>query len=232
MRNPKLRNPARMISIRPRHLLLLTFLALVAVVPLGGRALELAFHGRTDLAIGSRVAPDLPLAPGEPVQTGIEADPVLRDGYLLQPFARFETTALLLSRNRQRWPVADAAADLAPIDLAIGWGAMSVPSELAKLRVWQFGRFYYWRVRKGERFDPRSAIPLSTNLHLIPADRAVRRALMRAREGDLIQLEGRLVDAIHPELGRWRSSRVRTDTGDGACEILLVDRVRLRPSRD
>lgn len=220
-----------MIPIRPWQLLLLLLLALAALVPLGGRALDLALHGRTDLEIGSRVAPDTPLAPDDPVQTDVSEDQILHEGFVLHPFARFETTALVLSRNRQRWPVADAAAGLAPIDLALGWGRMSVPSELAKLRIWQFGRFYYWRVRDGARFDPRDAIPLSTNVHLIPADRAARRALMRAREGDMIHLQGRLVDATHPELGRWRSSRVRTDTGDGACEILLVERVTLRPGR-
>lgn len=220
-----------MIPIRPWHLLLLLLLALGGLWPLGSRVLDLALHGRTDLEIGSRIAPDLPLAADAPFQTDASEGPVPYLDFLLYPFARFDATALVLSRNRQRWPVADAVAELAPIDLALGWGRMSVPSELDKLRIWQFGRFYYWQVRAGERFDPRAAIPLSTNIHLIPADRSVRRALMRVREGDLIRLEGRLVDATHPELGRWRSSRVRTDTGDGACEILLVDRVTLRPSR-
>jgi hypothetical protein len=222
-----------MIPIRTWHLLLLLALSLCALLPFGGRGVDLLFNGRTDLTIGSRIAPDRPLAPAHPVQLNTTGEePIRLLGYTLHPFAKFEITALVLSRNRQRWPVADAAGGLAPIDFALGWGAMSAPSELAKLRIWQFGRFYYWRVRNGERFDPSSAIPLSTNVHLIPADRSVRRALMRAREGDLIRLEGRLVDAAHPELGWWRSSRTRTDTGDGACEILLVDRVTLRPGRD
>lgn len=221
-----------MIPIRLWHLLLLLALSLCALLPLGGRGADLLLNGRTDLAIGSRVAPDRPLAPAHPVQINTTGDaPIPHEGLTLNTFAKFEITALLLSRNRQRWPVADAAGDLAPIDFALGWGAMSVPAEIAKLKIWQFGRFYYWRVRDGARFDPRDAIPLSTNVHLIPADRSVRRSLMRAREGDLIRLEGRLVDATHPEMGRWRSSRVRTDTGDGACEILLVERVTLRPDR-
>jgi len=220
-----------MIPIRPWHLLLLLAFSLCVLLPLGGRGVDLLLNGRTDLKIGTRIAPDRPLAPAHPVQINTTGDaPIPHEGFTLQPFAKFKITGLLLSRNRQRWPVADAAGDLAPIDFALGWGSMSVPSKIAKLRIWQFGRFYYWRVRNGERFDPRSAIPLSANIHLIPADRAVRRALMRAREGDLIRLEGRLVDATHPEFGRWRSSRVRSDTGDGACEILLVERVTARPS--
>lgn len=230
-----------MIPIRPWQLLLLLLMSLITLVPVGGHLLDLALNGRTDLEIGSRLAPNTPIAPFPPVQMPLDhkgidqmdlnqTGPIPHQGFRLYPVARFETEALVLSRNVQRWPVADAARDLAPLDLALGWGLMSTPSEIAKLKIWQWGRFYYWRVRGGERFDPRAAIPLSTNVHLIPATPEVRRALMRVREGDLIRLEGRLVDAHHPELGWWRSSRTRTDTGNGACEILFVERVL--PQRD
>jgi len=133
--------------------------------------------------------------------------------------------ALILSKNKQRWPLADVAAELVPLDLALGWGLMSTPQEIAKLRIWQWGRSFYWRVRGGERFNPGDAIPLAANINLIPADDTVRRALMRAREGDLIRLEERLVDAHHPDMGWWRSSRTRAETGDRTSEILLMERV-------
>lgn len=221
-----------MIPIRPWQLLLLLLLALGTALPLGSGAVDLVRNGRTDLAIGSRVAPDRPLAPHPPVQTDLAgAEPIPHGGYLLQPVAQFEIEALVLSRNVQRWPFADAGKDLAPLDLALGWGLMSVPAEVGRLRVWQLGRFAYWRVRDDAPFDLATASVSATNVHLIPATPQVRAELMRAREGDLIRLEGRLVDASHPDLGRWRTSRVRTDTGDGACEILLVERVRLRPGR-
>lgn len=222
-----------MIPIRPWQLIALLLIALSGLIPLAAAGVDLALHGRTDLSTGSRLAPDRPLAPHQPVQGPVltSADQITHDGFTLDPVATFEIEALILSRNRQRWPWADGAKDLAPIDLALGWGAMSAPSELAKLQIWQWGRFYYWRVRRGEQFDPNAAIPLSTNIHLIPANRSVQHALLAAREGDLIRLEGRLVDAHHPELGWWRSSRTRSDTGDGACEILLVERVTLRPGR-
>jgi hypothetical protein len=221
-----------MIPIRPWQLLLLLLLALGALIPLGVRALDLALNGRTDLVIGSRLDPGRPLAPYPPEQVNLHAAaPVPHEGYLLHPVARFETEALVLSRNVQRWPFADAGRDLAPLDLALGWGLMSAPSTLERLTIWQWGRFYFWRVRRGEVFDPAIAVPLSTNVHLIPASPEIRKALMRARPGDLIRLEGRLVDAYREDLGWWRTSRTRTDTGDGACEILLVERVLLRPGR-
>ena len=221
-----------MITIRPWQLLLLLLLALGAALPLGARAIDLVWNGRTDLAIGSRLAPERPLAPHHPVQTDLPgADPFDHQGYTLHPVATFEVEALVLSRNVQRWPLADAGKHLAPLDLALGWGMMSTPREIEKLTIWQWGRFYFWKVRDGAAFDAAAAIPASTNVHLIPASPEIRRTLMQARAGDLIRLEGRLVDASHPNLGWWRSSRSRTDTGDGACEILLVERVLLRPYR-
>jgi hypothetical protein len=75
------------------------------VVPLGGRALDLALHGRTDLEIGSRIAPGLPLAADAPFQTDVSGDPVPYLDFLLHPFARYKTLAVILSRNGQRWPV-------------------------------------------------------------------------------------------------------------------------------
>ena len=40
---------------------------------------------------------------------------------------------------------------------------------------------------------------------------------------ELVHLEGELVEATGPEIGTWRSSLSRTDTGNGACELMLVD---------
>lgn len=94
-----------MIPIRHWRLVLLILLALAAVVPLGGRALDLALHGRTDLEIGSRIAPGLPLAADAPFQTDVSGEPVPYLDFLLHPFARYKTLAVILSRNGQRWPV-------------------------------------------------------------------------------------------------------------------------------
>jgi hypothetical protein len=43
------------------------------------------------------------------------------------------------------------------------------------------------------------------------------------RTGALIHLSGRLVEATGPEIGTWRSSLTRTDTGNGACELVWVE---------
>jgi hypothetical protein len=35
-------------------------------------------------------------------------------------------------------------------------------------------------------------------------------------------LAGELVEATGPQIGTWRSSLSRTDTGNGACELMWV----------
>ena len=70
----------------------------------------------------------------------------------------------------------------------------------------------------------------ATNLHIIPADAAIARVCKSLRRGELIRLEGQLVEATGPEIGTWRSSLRRDDTGKGACELLLVESVA-KPER-
>ena len=45
------------------------------------------------------------------------------------------------------------------------------------------------------------------------------------RTGELIHLSGLLVEATGPEIGTWRSSLSRTDSGNGACELVWVEEI-------
>ena len=53
----------------------------------------------------------------------------------------------------------------------------------------------------------------------------VERSLKKLREGDIVLLQGYLVDVDHESGWRWRTSMSRTDTGAGACEIVYVEHV-------
>ncbi|WP_166627906.1 hypothetical protein [Thiopseudomonas denitrificans] len=43
------------------------------------------------------------------------------------------------------------------------------------------------------------------------------------RPGQVIALEGYLVDAAAPDGWRWNTSLTRKDTGTGACELFWVE---------
>lgn len=166
------------------------------------------------------------LAPDEPRQQALDAAaPTFRkDRYEIKALAEFTLEARVLGRENYRF---DAGADLAPVDLALGWGPMSDSAVLAEIAIHQRHRFYYWLT---VTFPiPRRDIEThSANMHLIPASRAVADRLKSARSGHIVNLSGYLVEAHHDDGRRWRSSLTREDTGDGACELVWVETVTLR----
>lgn len=143
------------------------------------------------------------------------------DAYRLTPRAHFALSARVLARADYRF---DAGADLVPTDLALGWQQMSDSAVLDHIEIIQANRFYYWSVR---RFPiPRRVIETeSANMHLIPADAEVRRELEHVRVGDVISLDGYLVDARRADGFVWRTSLTRDDTGAGACELVYVEQL-------
>lgn len=66
-------------------------------------------------------------------------------------------------------------------------------------------------------------------MHMVPADAAVARALKRVRVGDVVTLDGYLIEADKPGGWKWRSSLTREDTGSGACELVYVRDIVISP---
>ena len=139
--------------------------------------------------------------------------------------AGYDISARILSREDYRF---DRLADLVPEDLALGWGPMSDNHVLAAFDVSQGARFYTWRPRGPLPIARDDVIVHSANTHVIPADARIRSELARLRVGQVVHLAGTLVDAIRDD-GAWlRTSLTRTDTGAGACEVMLVENVEVR----
>ena len=162
------------------------------------------------------------LAPEIPTQIDLDQGTTLQRGDItLVTRARFVLTARVLSREDYH---IDAGARLAPVDLAMGWGRMSDSSVLASIQISQGNRFYHWHV---DSFPiPRREIETSSaNMHMIPADPAVLAELEHVRAGEVVHLEGFLVDASRPDGWRWRTSMTRDDTGNGACELVYVESI-------
>lgn len=167
------------------------------------------------------------LAPDAPLQTDLsQPQPLLHmQDATLKPLAKFALTARVLSREDYEF---DEGAVLSPTDLALGWGRMSDSSVLSHIDIHQSVRFYTWDVQ--EFPIPRREIEISSaNMHMIPADAEVARALKRVRVGDLVTLDGLLVEADRPGGWRWRSSMTRDDTGAGACELVYVENLAIDP---
>jgi hypothetical protein len=169
-------------------------------------------------------APEGVLAAGAPVEDDLPsgAGPSMRRGkFTLEVRASFELTARVLSREDYEY---DDLAPIVPVDLALGWDRMSENEVLKKIRISQSNRFYYWYV---DDFPiPRREIEESSaNMHMIPADADVERALHNVHSGQVVHIEGFLVDARRDDGRTWQTSRSRDDTGAGACEIVYVESI-------
>ena len=162
------------------------------------------------------------LAPEEPLQ-GPPASPDAWThlDHRFTSLASFELHARVLARERYRF---DRAAELSPVDLALGWGRMSDSSVLARIEIRQQDRWYYWS--SPELPIPEAEITShSANMHMIPATPVVRDRLLDVRVGQVIRLRGQLVRAEGLDRWTWTSSLSRQDTGAGACEVIWVESV-------
>ncbi|HEY2346982.1 MAG TPA: hypothetical protein VGH80_14075 [Xanthomonadaceae bacterium] len=161
------------------------------------------------------------LAASEPEQHNLDHAAPFQDGkFSITPLADFSVTARVLSRADYRW---DRSSALSPTDLALGWGRMSDSAVLARLDISQSGRWYYYHWSTNPPPIPQDEIIRSSaNMHMIPANDTVRYQLDRVHPGDVVHLEGQLIEARGGDGSVWRSSMTRTDTGDGACEVVFV----------
>lgn len=162
------------------------------------------------------------LAPDAPLQVDLEHGAQLQQGKVtLTTRAHFDITARVLSRKDYSF---GADARLIPEDLALGWGRMSDSAVLAQIEISQSDRYYYWHVKQFP--IPRREIETSSaNMHMIPADAGVLRQLRGVRPGEVVHIEGFLVDASRSDGWHWNTSMTRDDTGAGACELVYVESI-------
>jgi hypothetical protein len=174
--------------------------------------------------------PDGLLAPDDPVQEdvalgeGTNGETVTIAGWHLRTRAHYHITARILGVERYH---IDALAKLVPEDLALGWGPMSDSRTLRTFDISQSNRFFYWQPKGPMTLPRETVIAHSANTHVIPADSLVARRLSHLRRGEIVTLSGDLVDGVRDDGASIKTSLVRTDTGPGACEVMLVREVEI-----
>jgi hypothetical protein len=137
----------------------------------------------------------------------------------LTPLAGFSIDAKVLSRRDYR---SDRESQLAPTDLALGWGRMRDAAVLARLTITQSARWYRYRYSDQPPIPQAEIDRSAANMHMIPGSEAIASALARVEAGERVRIDGWLVEAQAPDGWRWRSSTSREDTGAGACELVYV----------
>lgn len=118
----------------------------------------------------------------------------------------------------------DEQAKFSPIDYAVSWGLFAHPYFARQINVRQYDRFLNWKM-KTLPVAPEQAMQMVSNMHIIPASPDIAKQIQQVKRGDLVRLQGELVEVKDRNLV-WRSSLTNTDVGDGGCELFRVHSIQ------
>jgi hypothetical protein len=170
-----------------------------------------------------------------PLQSNVDGESFERSYgdivYAYTPRAEYEISGIVVSLHHSDSFI-DITHEYDPanaLDLCLVWGENVASDAYRKVEYshGDFTCFYRWW---GE--DPGFRGDLMSNTHIVPKDDALLRLAKSVRVGDQITLKGKLVDYRTTfrdgrEIGRRNTSMVREDTGNGACEILYLEDLRV-----
>jgi hypothetical protein len=160
------------------------------------------------------------LITGEPRQEVTDEAAFKHKEYKIFPRRTFYLEARVLSKRRYR---TGREAQLAPLDLALGWGPMSDDTILKDIKITQSNQWYSYRYKLPPPLAEKEIISHSGNMHLIPANKVILNQIKKVRPGQVVELEGYLVSIRTGDGWGWNSSLSRTDTGSGSCEVVWVE---------
>lgn len=118
----------------------------------------------------------------------------------------------------------DAQAQFSPIDYAVTRGIFTEPEIARQISINQYDRYLNWKMARPP-IPPRLATQLVSNMHIIPANPEIAAEIKKVKRGDLIRLEGDLVQINAKDLV-WKSALDWNGVGDGACKLIRVDSIK------
>ena len=209
---------------RIANLITITAIASTALVAVAG-------HMRIKLPPESELLPIVEEAPEQTNHTDRAFAVNWRGAeYAVYPVAEYEITGLTVTRN-DIGAFADIYHTLNSVDVVdvcLVWGANTSEDVYRNVEFWS-EPFSCWVRPKNEIGANEFAMDQLSNTHILAKDEAMAENLNTIRVGDQIRLRGKLVN-YHPagasEMLR-KSSLVRTDTGNGACEVMYVEEFKV-----
>ncbi len=160
------------------------------------------------------------VAPETPVQeVTYNAEKFTYEGFKITPKANIDLEARILSIKNYYF---DKYSELVPTDIVVGWGPMSDERNLNSLMVRQSDRSFYFEMAKPP-IEKNAMWKHASNMHLIGSTKKIRDKISSIREGQIIHIEGFLVNATSPNEG-WtlKSSLKRDDIGKDSSELVWI----------
>jgi hypothetical protein len=198
----------------------------LVLVALAGAAYQASLPGPLLPPRAVHVPAGIQLAPNEPKQSALKIAAVSDyRGARMTALADYEFSARVISLA---WYRMGAESEYSPVDLGIGWGEMSDTKHIDALQWRHSARFLFYRF-SGEPPIPQKDIARQfANVHVLPANPQVLRTLETLRPGQRVNARGTLVELAREDGWRWRSSLVRDDEGNGACEVMYLESIAIQ----
>lgn len=189
------------------------------------------------LLVGKPISVEEDNSPFDCMQDPIQIDDITEPGITYQsgnlsliffPQALYEITAKVMSKKRYHdgW-----GAKIAPYDLALAWGKLTKPDMRPFIKYSQMRRFYFYKCTWDCPLTQDYISQHSANTHLIPANENLMKVIRKIKKGNVITLWGYLVNVEGTYKNadvNWRTSTSREDTGNGACEVIYVEKIRIK----
>lgn len=168
-----------------------------------------------------------------------------KNRYVLNLQAEYSLAGIVVAKNTNFWfrdIMRNDFDDICWVDLGIVWGDLSKDTETLH-KVWRIksqktlgeSRRLSWST-KDVRKSPWSLGYVSSHIshtHMIPATANVMKALNSIKKGDIVKLDGYLVDIytdktkLIAKTSLSRTDRDSTSRGSGACEDMYVKQVQI-----
>ena len=170
----------------------------------------------------------------EPIQTEIlNPIPFKYEKFFITPLANYSITGVVISTKRYFF---DSVSSISPIDIAIVWKKMSVADVIKEFKFKHRNRAIIYTTKKDYWPIIEKEVKTSiSNNHCIPANKNIKKKLLKINKYDLVKIEGQLVKVEKVGMEPWISSLSRDD-GPGwgkliGCEIIYVTNVEILKKR-
>lgn len=152
-----------------------------------------------------------------------------KGSFFLEKLAEYTIQARVLHTKKYHY---DYSSVLSPIDLVLGWGKFLPLKKFDKYyKVSQFGRWFYFKIKRGAPFTENYFYEHAANNHIIPANNNTKAIVLKIKKGNIIKIHGYLVkiSGFVKKKGEfnWQSSLSRKDTGNHSCELIYVDSIQI-----
>lgn len=176
----------------------------------------------------------LPKLHSDPVQSATSREKFDFDyegaTYTVEPVAEYEISGLIVSHNNisSIGDIYHTSKSVDIKDLCVIWGENLKDGNFKQFKYWSEPWTCFFQTNSNEALKKFQPDQLSNN-HLLSSSARVRELIREAKVGDQVSFSGMLVNYYprgEADLRR-KTSTIRADTGQGACEVVFVDNFKI-----